>query len=95
MHALRQDAATLACDPSPQVQMHAPAQDAAALACGLSSQVQMHAPVQNAAALASGHSGRSRLPPAVNPPGACSTWSAENGSMKKTEDRSALRMSLF
>lgn len=75
MHALRQDAATLACDPSPQVQMHAPAQDAASLA--------------------SGHSGRSRLPPVVNLQGACSTWSAEIGSMKKTEDRSALRMSLF
>lgn len=44
MHALRQDAAILACGPfSSQVQMHAPAQDAVTLACGHSSQVQMHA----------------------------------------------------
>jgi len=75
--------------------MHALRQDAAILACGPSLQVQIHAPVQDVAALACGHSGRSRLPSAVNPQGACSTWSAENGSMKKTEDRSALRMSLF
>ena len=63
MHALRQDAALLACGHSSQVQMHAPAQDAAPLACDpFSVQVQMHAPAQDAVTLACGHSCRSRMP---------------------------------
>lgn len=44
MHALRQDAALLACGHSVQVQMHAPAQDAVTLACGHSCRSRMPSP---------------------------------------------------